>query len=95
MAYGLPLIASRIGVFPEVVDDGVTGLLFEPGNAEDLASKIKLLCDNQDLCKKMGKAGREKAIREYSEDVYYERLMDVYKKAIDINNKRVSLSGSY
>ncbi len=43
MSYGLPVIASRIGGLPELVDDGVTGLLFEPGNAEDLAQKMGLL----------------------------------------------------
>jgi glycosyltransferase involved in cell wall biosynthesis len=56
--------------------------LFERGNAEGLAEKMKLLWQNADLCRKMGQAGRKKAIREYSEDVYYERLMAVYDKAI-------------
>ena len=65
----------------------MTGLLFEPGNYEDLASKMKLLLENPALCRRMGRAGREKAIREYREDVYYEQLMAVYKKAIDINKQ--------
>ncbi len=85
MSHGLPVIASRIGGIPEIVEDGVTGFLFEPGNAKELAEKMKLLWENTDLCRQMGKAGREKAIREYSEDVYYERLMTVYKKAIEMN----------
>ena len=88
MSHGLPVIASRIGGLAELVEDGVTGFLFEPGNVEDLADKMKLLWENPDLCRQMGEAGREKAIREYSEDVYYKRLMAVYKKAIEINNER-------
>ncbi len=89
MGHGLPVIGSRIrGALPELVEDGVTGFLFEPGNTEDLADKMKLLWENPELCKKMGQAGREKAIREYSEDVFYERLMAVYRKAIEINDKR-------
>ncbi len=84
MMQGKPVIASRIGGIPEIVDDGVTGLLFEPGNAEDLAEKIQYLWDRPELCKKMGQAGREKALREYSPKKYYERLMDVYKKTIEL-----------
>ncbi len=82
MSYGLPVIASRIGGLPEVVEDGVTGLLFEPGNAAELAEKMALLWSNPDLCRRMGQAGRRKAISEYSEDVYHRRLMIVYEKAM-------------
>jgi len=87
MSYGLPVIASRIGALQELVEDGLTGLLFEPGNVEELASKIHSLWDNPKLCKKMGMAGREKALREFSEDVYYERLISIYNKAILLKNR--------
>lgn len=86
MSYGLPIIASRIGGLAEIVEDGVTGLLFEPGNPEELAEKMKLLWKNPELCQKMGRAGQQKAIREYSEDVYYKRLMTIYEMTIEINN---------
>ncbi len=87
MAQGLPVIASRIGGIPEVVDDGVTGILFEPGNAEDLSDKMIWLWEHDDVCRQMGLAGREKAIREYSEGVHYQRLMDVYQASV---KKRVN-----
>jgi glycosyltransferase involved in cell wall biosynthesis len=92
MSHGLPVIASRIGGIPEIVEDGVTGLLFEPGNSEELASKMKLLWGNPTLCRQMGQAGREKVIREYGEDVYYNRLMAVYERAIQIE-KHVDATG--
>lgn len=79
-----PIICSRIGGLPEIVEDGVTGLLVEPGNAEDLAEKIRYLWRRPELCRQMGAAGREKALREYSPDKYYERLMGVYKKAREL-----------
>lgn len=79
---GKPVVCSRIGGLPEIVDDGATGLLFEPGNAADLAEKIRYLWDRRDLCRRMGEAGREKALREYSPEKYYERLMAVYQRAI-------------
>ncbi len=42
-SYGLPVIASRIGGLSEIVEDGITGLLFEPGDHEDLGWKIRCL----------------------------------------------------
>lgn len=84
MSYGLPVIASRIGGIPELVKDGETGLLFEPGDSKDLANKMKILWQNPDLCRQMGQAGREKAIREYTEEVYIKRLLDIYMRAIQI-----------
>ena len=88
MSKGLPVVASNLAGPSEIVEEGVTGLLFQPGNPTDLAEKISNLWTNPDLCRRMGQAGREKAIREYSEDVYYKRLMAVYKKAIEINNEQ-------
>jgi glycosyltransferase involved in cell wall biosynthesis len=60
MAVGRPVIASRIGGLPYTVTDGLTGLLFEPGDAHDLASKIERLLDNRDLRMQMGEAGRRR-----------------------------------
>ena len=82
MLHGKAIVCSRIGGLPEIVEEGKTGLLFEPGNAEELAEKIRYLWERPKLCAKMGDAGREKALREYSQERYYEQLMDCYKKAI-------------
>ena len=82
MAMGLPIIASRIGGLPEIVQDGVTGLLFEPGNAEDLAKSARVLWDNPELCRKLGLAGREWVVRECRDEVHFQRLMSVYDKAM-------------
>ena len=84
MAHGLPVLASRIGGLPEVVDDGVTGLLFEPGNAEELSGLMRCLWRDAALCARLGQAGRQKAMREYAEDVHYARLIGVYEKAMGL-----------
>ena len=81
MLHRKPVICSRIGGLPEIVDDGVTGLLVEPGNPDDLADKIRYLWERPNLCIKMGHNGREKALLEYSPEKYYERLMSVYHTA--------------
>jgi len=89
MLNGKPVIASRIGGIPDIVEDGVTGLLFEPGNADDLATKILYLWERPELCRQMGEAGREKALREYSPDKYYQRLLCVYDEAMQVCNSSV------
>lgn len=82
--WGKPVICSRIGGLPEIVEDGVTGLLFQPDNAHDLQAKVRYLWERPELCKKMGQAGREKALCEYSAPKYYNNLMATYEKAIQL-----------
>jgi glycosyltransferase involved in cell wall biosynthesis len=57
MAAGVPVIASRVGGLPEVVTDGVTGLLVEPGDAASLADAIDGLLRNPDERALLGRAG--------------------------------------
>lgn len=78
MSNGIPVIASRIGGLPEIIEDGITGLLFEPGNAKDLASKIRILWDDPDLCRKMGEASYEKIFRTSHRDIFFAKLKAVY-----------------
>jgi glycosyltransferase involved in cell wall biosynthesis len=82
MSCGLAVVASKRGALKEIVEDGVTGLLFEPGNVEELVSKIKMLWDNPELCRKMGMAGRENVIQNYNEVNYLKSLMSIYKGAM-------------
>ena len=86
MVYGVPVIAANIGGIPEIIEDGKSGLLFEPGDAEDLARKMKYLWENPDLSREMGQRGSETAKRHYHMDVHYKRLMAAYEKAIKLNN---------
>ena len=79
-AIGLPVVASRMGALPEIVDEGETGLLFEAGNELDLATKLEELWKSPARCEAMGNAGRAKVHREYSHNVYYRRLMRVYAR---------------
>ena len=81
MMAGRPVVASRIGGIPEIVEDGKTGLLFEPGNTRDLVEKIRYLWDRPALCQEMGQAGRRKALDEYGEERHYERLLEIYAAA--------------
>ena len=83
-SHGIPVIASRLGAQRELVEDGVNGLLFEPGDADDLRRKMKQLWGDPDLCRRLGQAGYERVGREHSEASYYERLMGIYGRAIEM-----------
>jgi len=92
MARGLPVIASRIGGLPEIFDECVTGSLFEPGNSVALMQEVSRLWGDPQLCNQMGRAGRQKATREYTEDVYFRNLMSVYQIAIRRSSSSVSIA---
>ena len=55
MAYGKPIVASQIGGIPELVREGKTGLLFDPGNVDQLSDKITLLLGNRGLREAFGR----------------------------------------
>lgn len=70
-AYGKPVIAPRHGCFPEVIDDDSTGLLYAPGDASDLADKIRRLCTTPGLAETLGRNARAKCEREYAPERHY------------------------
>ena len=84
MSHGLPVIAARFGGNYKLVEEGVTGLLFEPRNAGDLAEKMNLLWQDKELCRRLGEGARKQTMAEHSPDVYYDRLMSAYRQAIEM-----------
>ncbi|WP_457571188.1 glycosyltransferase family 4 protein [Desulfovulcanus sp.] len=83
MALGKPIIASRMGGLPELVEKGKTGLLFEAGNVEELKEKMLFLWKNKDLRYEMGHAAREKAEREFSLKKHCEDLLRIYRRLFE------------
>lgn len=82
-ACGLPVIASRLGAMAELVEDGVTGLLFEPGSAEDLARKMAWAIEYPAEMRRMGAAARKRYEMLYTPECNYEQLMAIYSNAIN------------
>jgi len=82
MLHAKPVICSRIGGLPEIVDDGETGFLVDPQDRDGLTARIRYLWENPAVCRRMGAAGREKVLREYSTERYYDRLMSAYHAAL-------------
>ena len=82
MAMSKPVIASNIGGIPEQVEDGKTGFLFEMGNVQKLADKMRVLAKNSKLRRNMGREGRKKVEKEYSLDAHCAKLMKIYEELL-------------
>jgi glycosyltransferase involved in cell wall biosynthesis len=84
-ALGKPVIGSRIGGIPELVEDGITGLTFEPGNPRSLREKIEALIREPDKIIEMGKNARRFVETKLNPEVHYQELMKIYSMAIEKN----------
>ncbi len=82
MAWGRPVVASRVGGLVDAVEDGVTGLLVPPGDVAALRAALQQLLGDAELRARLGAAAREKAQRELSPAVAAERLEAVYAEAL-------------
>jgi glycosyltransferase involved in cell wall biosynthesis len=74
MAMSKPVIASKCGGTAEQIEDGVTGLLVDPGNAEQLALALEKLQDDPELRSRLGANGRKKFIEKYEFERFYTKL---------------------
>lgn len=83
MACGLPIIASRIGALADLVDDGVSGLLFEAGNANDLAAKLAWARNNPASLRAMGVRARAIYEERFTARENYMQLMSIYEDAME------------
>ena len=81
-ACSLPVIASRIGALADLVREGETGLLFEPGNPRDLADKLAWALVHPEHMLEMGRKARAQYEAEFSAGVNYRLLMDIYNSVL-------------
>jgi len=82
MAAGKPVVASRIGGIPDMVEDGSTGVLFDPGNVSDLAECLKELLSDRPRRLSMGKGARELARARYSPDLVAKKTIEAYHEVV-------------
>ncbi len=83
----LPVIASRLGAMAEIVEDGVTGLHFTPGDSDDLAAKVRWAAEHPDEMLRMGESARQIYEEKYSPEANYPQLMAIYEEAIEANQE--------
>ncbi len=79
---GRPIIASRIGSIPDLVTDHDNGLLFEPGNAAQLADCIRYLFEHPKEASTMGKNGRTSITTSNDPEVHYRKIMEIYQQLV-------------
>lgn len=79
LAAGLPIVATRTGGIPEVVEDGVNGLLVAPGDVEALARSVIDLLNRPDLRAEMARRNRYKAVRHFDLPIIAGRLATLYE----------------
>ena len=88
MACGRPVVATRVGGIPEIVEDGRTGFLVEPRQPRQLAERISILLGDRDLGQKMGRAGRQTLIdRGLTWDHHVDRLVEIYEDVLRRNGR--------
>jgi glycosyltransferase involved in cell wall biosynthesis len=79
-AQGKPVVATAIGGIPEVVSNGIDGLLVPPGDADALASAMQWLWERPQAATEMGQAGRAKVKAQYDAPTHYQRILALYQE---------------
>lgn len=82
MATSLPVVATKVGGLPEVVEDGITGFLAPSGDDAQLAKQILRLSDSPDLRQEMGRRGRQRAEAMFSESFMHDRYRQLYQAMV-------------
>lgn len=83
MAVGTPVVASGIGGLPYIIKDAYTGLLFQPGNPDDLREKLHWITAHPNEILILGRNGKRHFEENYNTEVHYNGLMNIYNEVID------------
>ena len=79
MATGIPVLATAVGGNVELLDEGVVGSTFTPGDAGALAAMIEIYADDAELCARHGAAARQRAMQRFSLQAMVANYQDVYE----------------
>ena len=82
MASGTPVVASRTGGVPEVVVDGETGFLVEPGDVAALHDRVATLLAERRLARRMGDAGRAVVLDRFTWEACADRCLAAYREVV-------------
>jgi N-acetyl-alpha-D-glucosaminyl L-malate synthase BshA len=81
MSYGVPVVATRVGGIPEVVRDGLDGLLADQGDVEGMAGSVLRLIADEGSRRTMGDNGKRRAMEDFGEDGIVDRYLEIYQRA--------------
>lgn len=83
MACGLPVVSTRFQGIPELIEDGMSGLLVEPQDSRALAAALRRLLDDRELGRRLGRAGRERVVAHFDQASSVARLAALYRRQLD------------
>jgi len=83
LAMERPVVATRVGGIPDVIQDGVTGLLVPPGDPQSLAQAILRLLDNRELAQALARAGRKHIKREFTVQGMVDKTEALYYRLLE------------
>ena len=83
MASGTPVVASRLGGLPEVVEHGVTGFLVEPGNVAELRWRLAQVLGDRRLAERLGRNARERFLETFTWQACADRCLAAYSELVD------------
>jgi glycosyltransferase involved in cell wall biosynthesis len=79
MLLGKPVVASAAGGVPELIDDGETGFLFSPGDADALADRLVMLLRDPELRRQIGERSQAWARKKFALDAHVRGMCDLYE----------------
>lgn len=82
MAKKKPVIASKVGGIPEVIEDGKNGILISPEAPQELAEKMSYLINDPGLCRQMGESAFKTVQERYSIEKYSEKVLNEYRLVV-------------
>jgi glycosyltransferase involved in cell wall biosynthesis len=83
MQLGIPIIASRVGAIPEIIDNNITGFLVDSNSHDQIVEKVILLISDSLLRQKMGKAANEKYKEKYTLKKFEQNMLNVINEVIE------------
>jgi glycosyltransferase involved in cell wall biosynthesis len=82
MASGTPVVASRLGGLPEVIEHGVTGFLVEPGNISELRERLAQILGDRRLAERLGRSARERFLEMFTWEACADRCLSAYSELV-------------
>jgi glycosyltransferase involved in cell wall biosynthesis len=85
-ACGVPVVVSELGAMKEIVAHGSTGLLFRPGDADDLVAKVSFAWNNREYLRRLGRQARKEYESKYTSELNYKALVEIYRSVLPNEN---------
>ncbi len=83
LAQELPMLITRVGDMPAMVEDGVNGFILEDKDVKGISEKLLMICENEELRTKMGKNSYELMLRKFKVDIMADNIEKIYLKVIN------------